>query len=326
MTRERPKFDVAISFLYEDLNLAKALYDELRKGLEVFFSPRNQEELAGTDGLESMREPFRSESHVNVVLYRPRWGKTPWTAVEEAAIKDSCLDTGFKSLFFFLIEPTADLPKWLPETHVRFNYADFSIEQAVGAIKARAQERGSHIQMLTPARKAEILEAEEDYRQDKARLLSSETAIFKEVEGLFAEVVKRCEEVNARGHLNIEHRVKIKHGEIEQFCTIGQDQVSAGLIWYQPFAGSLHNALLISRDFDWMVILPPGHFFFSQPEILKEAEYLPNVSRTRECGWRPAKSAEGSFISSKDLATQFVLEFLDLIERDRAGKIRRHDR
>jgi hypothetical protein len=53
------KYDVAISFLYQDVNLAKALYDELSKGLSVFFFPRNQEELAGSDGLESMRSPFR---------------------------------------------------------------------------------------------------------------------------------------------------------------------------------------------------------------------------------------------------------------------------
>jgi len=82
MPSETPRYDVAISFLYQDLNLAKALYDQISKGLAVFFFPRNQEELAGTDGLESMREPFRSESRLNLVLYRPRWGKTPWTAVE----------------------------------------------------------------------------------------------------------------------------------------------------------------------------------------------------------------------------------------------------
>jgi hypothetical protein len=47
------------------------------------------------------------------------------------------------------------------EAHVRFNYADFSLEQAVGAIKARVQERGGEIKPLTPTRKAELLRAEE---------------------------------------------------------------------------------------------------------------------------------------------------------------------
>jgi hypothetical protein len=325
MPSETPRYDVAISFLYQELNLAKALYEQISKGLAVFFFPRNQEELAGTDGLESMREPFRSESRLNLVLYRPRWGKTPWTAVEEAAIKDGCLSTGFRSLFFFTIEPTGDLPKWLPETNVRFNYADFSLEQAVGAIKARAQERGSQIQPLTPIRKAEILRAEEDYRREKAFLLSSEMAIFKEVEALFSAVVQQCDEVNAGGHFEIEHRVKIQHRDIEQLCTIGQYQVSMSLIWYQPNAGSLHKAALIIREFERLIILPPGHFFYSQPKIIKERQYIPDVSLAREYGWR-LNRADQSFISSRDLATQFVIDFLDLLERDRAGKIIRRER
>jgi hypothetical protein len=324
MSAQSPKYDVAISFLYQDLNLARALCDQLRESLEVFFFPRNQEELAGTDGLESMREPFRNESRLNVVLYRPRWGKTQWTAVEEAAIKDSCLNTGFKSLFFFSIEPTADLPKWLPETHVRFNSADFSLEQAAGAIKARAQERGSHIQPLTPTRKAEILQAEEEFRQEKAYLLSSETTVYKEVEVLFAEVEKQCEQVNAGGHFEIEHRVHIQHRDAEQFCTIGQDQVSMSLIWHQPYAGSLHNAALITREFDRLIILPPGHYFLSHPNVLKEKQYLPDVTIAREYGWRLNRGGE-SVISSKDFAAKYVMDFLDLLERDRAGKIRRHE-
>ena len=59
------------------------------EGMKVFFYPRNQEELAGTDGLESMRKPF-FDSRVMVVLYREKWGKTPWTRVEETAIKEAC--------------------------------------------------------------------------------------------------------------------------------------------------------------------------------------------------------------------------------------------
>lgn len=323
MSLESPKYDVAISFLYQDINLAKALRDQLGDGFEVFFFPRNQEELAGSDGLESMREPFRNESRINVVLYRPRWGKTPWTAVEEAAIKDSCLDTGFKSLFLFSIELTSDLPKWLPETHVRFNYADFSLEQAAGAIKARAQERGSHIQPLTPARKAETLQAEEEFRRDKAHLLSSETAVFKEVEALFAEVEDQSEQVNAGGHFQIEHRVHLQYREVKQFCTIGQDQVSMTLTWHRPCAGTLYEAALITQEFDGLMILPPGFYFRSPPNVLKEKQYVPDVTIAREYGWRLNRGGQ-SVISSKDFAAQFVMDFLDLLERDRAGKIRRH--
>ena len=92
MAIENPKYDVAISFLSQDESTATAIHERLSEGLQVFFYPRSQEELAGTDGLESMRKPFFGESRVVVVLYREKWGKTPWTRVEETAIKESCLE------------------------------------------------------------------------------------------------------------------------------------------------------------------------------------------------------------------------------------------
>jgi hypothetical protein len=111
------KYDAAISFLVQDAAPAQSLYDKLSDGLRVFFFPRSQEDLAGTDGLESMRVAIKIDSFLNVVLYRERFGgNTPWTAAKAAAVRDSCLATGFRSLFFFVVEPTKKLPDWLPDS------------------------------------------------------------------------------------------------------------------------------------------------------------------------------------------------------------------
>lgn len=95
---EDHNYDVAISFLVADEKTANTIKSKLGE-LNVFFYPHNQEELIGSNGLESMRAPFLS-ARVNVVLFRERYGKTPWTGVELSAIQDSCLKTGFKSLLF----------------------------------------------------------------------------------------------------------------------------------------------------------------------------------------------------------------------------------
>jgi hypothetical protein len=110
--------------LAKDEPIAAALNDGLASGLTVFFFPRSQEDLAGTNGLESMRTPFLTGSRINVVLYREQWGQTPWTRIEEAAIKDACLSKGWPSLFFVVLDKTSKLPIWLPSTHVRFNFDD----------------------------------------------------------------------------------------------------------------------------------------------------------------------------------------------------------
>jgi hypothetical protein len=53
-----PKYYVAISFLAKDESIAEAFYRGLSETLNVFFYPKNQEELAGTDGMDTMRTPF----------------------------------------------------------------------------------------------------------------------------------------------------------------------------------------------------------------------------------------------------------------------------
>ena len=209
---QNKKYDIAISFLTQDLALAQALNDKLTEGLEVFFFPRRQEELAGTDGLESMREPFFNQSRINVVLYRERWGSTPWTGVEAAAIKDSCLENSFENIFLFVVEPTKALPKWLPNTHIRFNYGEFSLEEAVGAIKLRVQERGGRYTPITPAKRAQILKAEDEYRLDRAQMNSNEgiRAVNERVRELFEEIEKQCSEINSVGHTQLRHEVTLQ--------------------------------------------------------------------------------------------------------------------
>jgi hypothetical protein len=327
MSDVEPIYDVAISFLYQDLTLAQALYDELSKVLEVFFFPRNQEELAGSDGLESMRGPFRRQSRINVVLYRPRWGNTPWTAVEQVAVMESCLATSFRSIFFFLIEPTSEIPTWLPETHVRFNFADFSLEQAVGAIKARVQERGGQFRPMTPSRKVELLRIEVEYQLDRSLMTSQEgrPKIQQNVEMLFNEIIAQLEAVNATGHLAIAHQLKVRARDAEQYCLLGMERLGMSVIWYQRYSNTLENARLIVRELNENLIIPPGYMRFEQPEIIKEEKFIPDLSRVRDYVWKPEKGKD-EMITSKDLAARLVLQFLDLLERERAGKVRRNSR
>jgi len=198
--KHNPKFDVAISFLGKDEPTAAALYRELSQSLNVFFFPRRQEDLAGTDGLESMRKPFLEDSRVMVVLYREQWGKTRWTAIEETAVKDACFNGEWKRLFFIALDKSGALPKWLPEYHVRYNWEDFGLDQVVGAIKARVLDSGGLPTPLTPVKRAELLQADELYRGEKARMNSPEgvAGILESLKDLFKGIEKQCDDVNRR--------------------------------------------------------------------------------------------------------------------------------
>jgi hypothetical protein len=59
-----------------------------------------------------------------------------------------------------------------------------------------------------------------------------------------------------------------------------------------------------------------------RPEAIGESKYDADISRAFEYGWTP-RQGQKNFLSSKDLATECVVQFLDLINRDRDGKVRR---
>ena len=320
MPIENPRYDVAISFLSKDEATAAAIYERLNEGLEVFFYPRNQEELAGTDGLESMRTPFLNDSRVTVVLYREPWGKTPWTRVEETAIKEGCLEHGWERLVFVTLDETNELPTWLPLTHVRLNYAQYGTEQAVGAIKARVQQNGGQPSPLSPLKRAEMLKVEDRYRYDKSRLNTAEgiDAILRSLRQLFEGMKQQCADITARGLMQIRCGIDFQENRQYQSCGITNGQMSLSVGWTQVYRSSLEHSGLVVREYKGG-FPPPGAMAFIQPELLNETRYTPDLSRAREYGWREEKGTQ--FISSSDLANSCVIQFMDLVERDARGQI-----
>jgi len=324
MPTDDPHYDVAISFLSKDETTANALYQKLREGLQVFFYPRNQEELAGTDGLESMRKPFFDDSRVMVVLYREMWGKTPWTRVEEAAIKDGCLEHGWRRLLFVNLESTDTFPLWLPHTHIRLNYADFGLDQAVGAIKARVQEHGGQYLPLTPLKQAEILKADQQFRSDKLRMNSSQEGIqgvLNSVAELFRQVDKHCGEINEKGSL-----LEIKCSQSFQdhkSCSMTDGHVGLTIHWSQRFSNTLDRASLIVHEYNGGLIPREElgqRMQLIPPEKLTELKYVPDLSRAREYVWK--QEGKNEVLSSPALAEQLLIRFMKLADRYDRGELK----
>jgi len=244
MSIDQPKYDVALSFLSADEPIAAALCDRLSEGLEVFFFPRKQEELAGTNGLESMRTPFFEGSRVVVVLYREPWGKTPWTRVEQTAIQEGCLKHGWHQLFFIVLDKTSTLPIWLPLNHVRFNYSDFGLEQAVGAIKARVQESGGIVQPLTALKRAEMSKRETQHLKENEELRSSSgrEVVERKTLELFSAIKGLCAEINASESVSIQIAADSRQ------CHLRNSRVSLVVTLDDWYSGSTLRSVNSTRD------------------------------------------------------------------------------
>lgn len=319
------KYDVAISFLSRDEPIGAALHTLLSSGLKVFFYPRSQEELAGTDGLESMRKPFVDDSLVSVVLYREQWGKTPWTRVEETAIKDGCLKHGWQRLFFMSLDDAAPLPVWLPNTHIRFSYASYSVEQAAGAIKARTQECGGVIAPTTAMDRARVVQAEADRLKKKEQLFGDQQWIQGKVrptiEELFKEISRLAAQISSELGMPVRSAYLANPRSTADVCSLTNGQVGLSVVWDQPYTNVM-GRLEIS-EFHNGIILPGERKLYvmgSAPPAMAKYTFLPDLSIEEHLCWS-GDDEPGEQIATVELADKAVQMFLDLCQRAHRGEI-----
>jgi hypothetical protein len=219
------------------------------------------------------------------------------------------------------------LPIWLPTNHVRFNYADFGLEQAVGAIKARVQENGGQHLPLTAMRAAEIFRLDEQFRRDKSRMNSEEGIgkIFNSVAELFRQIEKCCADIKGQHLLQIRCGTDLNEGSAIQTCIVTDGHVSFSVVWYQQYSNLLDNSSLTIREYKGGLTLPREtgqRMYVTQPSQLCENKYSPDLSLSRDYGWRQIDATKAEFLSSLALADQCVIRFVDLVNRFARGEIK----
>jgi hypothetical protein len=284
----------------------------------VFFYTRKQEDLAGTDGLESMRKPFLDGSRLVVVLYRGGWGETPWTRVEQTAIQEGCLQHGWNRLLFIVLDKTCPTPAWLPTNCISLDYAHYGLEQAVGAIKARVQDNGGIIATLTALRRAGLFQQDGKYLEERRQISSYDgmAVVAAKVVELNHEIERLCSEILATG------AIQIRVGSNAGRCVLTDNRVSLVVGWRQQYTNTIDGCSLKVLEYNAQMALPNERrmFFGEGPRQLREITFMPELSRAREYGW-VQQGEPSQFLSSTALADRCVTQFLDLAARPDRGEV-----
>ncbi len=146
-------YDVAFSFLQEDEGAVREIADALEGRLKTFIYSDHQKELVAKEGIEAFSNVFGRQSRIVVVLYRPGWGDTKWTRIEETAIKNRGLDDGFG--FVVMVPMTGNAtPRWFPRTYIWYGLAQYGARGAAAVIEARFGEAGGNVHVESAAEHA----------------------------------------------------------------------------------------------------------------------------------------------------------------------------
>jgi hypothetical protein len=317
---------VAISFLAGDEPTAAEIYSKLNDGLDVFFFPRSQEELAGTDGLESMRAPFL-DARVVVVLFRTPWGETPWTRVEQTAITDRALKQGWDSLLFVMLDSTSPVPKWLPDTRIRFNMETYGIEQAVGAIKFRVEQMGGQISKPSPIARAKRVKEELSLKEDRDRLFRDQSWIQEtvkpSVEALMKNLDDEAQRITDKTGLRVECGYEPCFAGFRGVLRYGR--VTLQVLWFQEYVNIIDDVKLELTEYNGRVHLQRERMIYvREPSVMSRRAYRPALNLGRELRWSDDKKP-GQLLSNDEVVREIIEQLLGLVDRLHKGKVPPYD-
>jgi len=138
--------------------------------------------------------------------------------------------------FFIVLDKDSALPKWLPHTHIWFDYSEYRLEGAVGAIKARVQERGGQNLAMTPLKRAEMLRAEKQFQIDKSNMNSEQgvTKALHSLSVLFQEIQRHRTAITTKGLADVHCGVDSRERQITHMCMLSTGTVSLSIVWNSP--------------------------------------------------------------------------------------------
>jgi hypothetical protein len=298
------KYDVAFSFLAKDEALATELSDLIQERVQTFLYSKKQGEIAGTDGEKTFNAVFGEEARLVVVLYRAGWGETPWTRIEETAIRNRAFEQGYEFVKLIPLDDPPSAPKWLPKTQLWVGLKRWGTSGAASVIEARIEELGGQPHEETVAERAVRLERSLKFSEKKTRFLNSGEGVkaaneefgilHREIEHLIAEIKQSASSLS----------FTLKHRE-RQFVILGPNSaLSVG--WQYHYANSLEKAQLSVSV--WRGHPPfPGVVTFDEPSRLRENHFTFDLLPNEQCRWMSSDSG-GRHFTSKELAS-FVLKY-----------------
>jgi len=292
------KYDVAFSFCQEDEQLAYEIADQLSDSIESFIYSKKQNELVGKDGEIEFKKTFSENARVVVVLYREKYGTTPWTRIEEDAIRGRAYNSGYDFTLFISLDK--NIPIYLPKTRIWYNIERFGTKGAATVISSLINEQGGEIKEISAKEKAGKLQRKLEFKSKVEAYRQSHEAIgnaLKEVDRLFEVGETKVKETfNGLNYgFNMEPR--------EYFRVVYQNFVLV-VQWSRSFNNSLDKSgLKIS--------------FLENPSNqykLKQYEYDFDKNVNWENVWR-LRNNDNELFKTEYLVEKHLKELMDFIER-----------
>jgi hypothetical protein len=301
------KYDIAFSFVTEDEGRATQINDFVQDRYRTFLYSKAQDQLVGTDGERTLNAVFGKQARTVAVLLRPEWGQTPWTRIEETAIKNRAYSQGYDFATFIVTAPKTQIPSWLPKTRIWYDLERFGLNGAAALLEARVQEHGGTAVQETLADRAARLQRAQAFNQQREAFQRSNDGVkaAQEAHRRLVDDLKANRELLGRAGCRIQD---VASGGITMLVGHGVVLTVQFELFY---ANSLDKAALTAEFYDGVPRLP-GIMAWDKPRTLKKWKFTFGLTSPGRPGWI---GPDGKEHATEALAEFLLKNFMDLLQR-----------
>lgn len=307
------QYDVAFSFVAQDEPLATQLADQFEGRLRTFLYSRRQEQLAGTDGEKTFNDVFAKQSRLVVVLYRDSWGQTPWTRIEETAIRNRAFEEGYEFVIFIPLDEKPSVPKWLPRTQLWVGLARWGVTGAASVIDARFQELGGEPKSETFEHRAARIDRALNYQKRREQYLGSDAGVraanegYEKIRDALLETVPKLQAAAPSLKISAKHQHR-------QFILLSSGP-SLSVEWRLHYENTLTDSELEATIWRGYPPFFPGVMHFDKPQSLGSIRLLPDLDQNDLHAWSVKTTTGRKLLGNVETAEYIISWWIE-----KAGK------
>jgi hypothetical protein len=308
------EFDVAFSFHSHDEGLATQLNDLLQDRFKTFLYSEEQEMLAGTDGEERFNAVFGKKARCVVVLCRKEWGETPFTRIEQTAIRNRAFNEGYEFTIFIPTDKPPTIPPWLPKTRLHIGLDRYGLSGAAAVIEARVQELGGEPRVESLTDRAARSQRAREFEDARKRFRESADGV-RMAQDAFVRLTSVLETKAAEIAASYESLANLKIRKSQDYWMISGLGVCVVIHWGVRYRNSLDGSLLRAELYKGGIPRLPGFIGgLEEPRRLNSMEFEYQLFAIDRHGY-VERAGERRRFSPEDLAEYFLRRYIDAAEK-----------
>jgi hypothetical protein len=290
------KYDIAFAFLEKDEALVNQINDLLKDKFKTFIYSKKQEFKDDLEREMLLLDVFKKQSRYVVLLYGNKWGTTPYTAIEEKAVRTRISEEGNDHLLVISLDNSPVVPKYLSKTQIWTELALAGINGTAAFIEEQVRLLGGGLSEELPVNVVTEIKKVPQFEVESSKFLESVSGLeiaVNELKKLFSAL-----EIEKNKITEINKSISLTYKRDDKNCAINFGDFSIRFYLQPEKSNLLMNSPLYFE-------MQKQDVTSSGLNILAVEEYHFELKKVGVYGWIKGTDSH-SFISSKQLAEDSI--------------------